>query len=512
MSGTITIGVDLTSDQSLDCDVCIVGSGAGGSVLAAGLAQAGLDVVVLEAGPYLTRRDFTLHEEQAYPDLYQDRMGRATSDLAISILQGRSVGGSTTVNWTTCFRTPQRILDHWGEHHGIALSADELAPHFEAVEQRLSIHPWPEALANENNRKLLVGARALGWEAAPLRRNVKGCANSGYCGLGCPVNGKQAMHITYLPDAIVAGARLFADVQVDRLEVQAGRVAVVHARVLDRFSGRATERTLTLRPKVTVLSGGAVNNPALLLRSGLDGGGRVGRRTFLHPVVGIGGRYEQPVNPFYGAPQSIGSHQFIDRGPDKVGFFFESAPMQPTLMSTTSAIFGALHDELMGQLPHIGVMISLHVDGLLPGDEGGTVSLRSDGRIAIDYPITPPLIEAMKESHKTLAQLTFAAGAVEVFSLHTDPLRMTTQDELSRLDDAAYGGHEHAIFSAHQMGGCSMGGDPATSVVDLEHRFRGVDGLFVVDGSVLPTALGVNPSETIYGLSRRATAFVQAAV
>lgn len=506
-------GSELTADLDLSCDVCIVGSGAGGSVLAARLCQAGLDVVMLEEGPYATRRDFDLDEQKAIPMLYQDRGTRSTADLAITVLQGRSVGGSTTVNWTTCFRTPERILEHWRSVHRIeGLDAATLAPHFEEVERRLNIGPWPEEAANPNNRKLLDGARALGWEAAPLRRNVKGCADSGYCGLGCPVNGKQAMHLTYLPDAVAAGLRLYSDVRAKRVEHEGGKASVVHAEVLDRATGRPTGRTVTVRPKVVALSGGAINTPALLLRSDITAQGRVGRRTFLHPVVGIGGLYEEPVLPFKGAPQSIGSHQFVDRGPDKVGFFFESAPLQPMLAALTVSLIGKEMAEFMGKLPNLGVMIALMVDGLLPEDDGGVVSLRSDGRIRLDYPIRPFLTEAMGSAHAALARLTLAAGASEAVSLHHTPRRMRDLMSITQLAEAPYGAHEHAIFTAHQMGGCTMGPDAATSVVGTDHRFHGLGNVFVVDGSVLPTALGVNPSETIYGLARRAAEFVGEAV
>lgn len=501
----IRSGAELEGDVDRACDVAIIGSGAGGSVLAAGLCARGLDVVMVEEGPYRTRRDFDLDERKALVSLYQDHGTRSTADLAITVLQGRTVGGSTTVNWTTCFRTPARILEHWRRVHGIeGLDEETLRPHFEAVEERLSIAPWPEERANENNRKLLLGARALGWEARPLRRNVKGCVNSGYCGVGCPVNGKQAMHLTYLPDAIAAGLTLYSDARAERLVVQGGRVVEVQAHALDPVGGRATGRTIRLRPKRTVLCGGAVNSPALLLRSGISAGGRVGRRTFLHPAIGMGGLYDEPVMAFYGAPQSVGSHQFVDRGPDKLGFFLESAPLQPMLASLTSSLLGRAQADFMAMLPHLGVLIALMVDGLLPGDEGGTVSLRSDGRIRLDYPIGPELKEAMGSAHVALARLTLAAGAKEAISLHHEPRRMRDPLEITRLARAPYGAHEHAIYSAHQMGGCTMSPDPARGVVGTDHRVHGIDNLFVVDGSVLPTGLGVNPSETIYALAHRA--------
>ncbi|MCB9694531.1 MAG: GMC family oxidoreductase [Alphaproteobacteria bacterium] len=493
-------GHRLERDVDRSCDVCIVGSGAGGSVLAARLAEAGLDVVVLEEGGFHTRADFERPDERwSYPNLYQDRGGRSTADLAITVLQGRAVGGGTLINWTTCFRTPERILDHWAREHGCTLTAEALAPSFAAVEARLGIQTWPRALANGNNSVLERGCTALGWEWQALRRNVRGCADSGMCGLGCPVDGKQAMHLTYLADATDLGATVYSDVRAERLVTERGRVVRVEAVSMQRGADRPGAVRLTLRPKLTVVSGGAINSPALLLRSGF-GHPMLGRRTFLHPVIAVLGRYEEVIAPFAGAPQSISSHHFIGREP--MGFFMEVAPMQPMLTASAGWASGPELMELMGSLPHLSGIIALHVDGLAPGDEGGTVRVPPGGwRMRLDYPVREHLVDAMRASHRAAAEVHFAAGASEVITTHRDVLRMTDRARIDALDTRPYGAQEHGIFTAHQMGGCGMGADPARHVVDTELRVRGVDGLCVLDGSVLPTALGVNPSETIYALA-----------
>lgn len=496
-----------------DCDVCIIGSGAGGAVLAAGLAARGVDVVMLEEGGYFTRSDFKLEEAHAYPTLYQEQGGRATADLSISILQGRSVGGSTTVNWTTCFRTPGRILEIWRSRFGLgALTDDALAPHFEAVEQRLNIHRWPEELVNANNGVLLRGGRKLGWDVETTRRNVKGCANSGYCGMGCPVDGKQAMGVTYIEDALNNGMTLYADVRAERIVMAGDRATAVEATALHRETGCASPVKLRIRPKVVVSSAGAINGPALLLRSGLDPNGLVGYRTYLHPVIGVMGIYDEEIRGFYGAPQSATSHRFIERGADKVGFFLEAAPVHPMLSATAFTGFGAQMQGFMRRLSHVSALLALHADGVLPGDHGGRVSLRRDGRVRVDYPIGPQLAEAFRASHEALGRVHLAAGALQALTLHGEPVSIRSDADLAALDQRAYGAHEHSIFTAHQMGGLPMGANKADSVVDPEHRVRGTRNLFVVDGSVLPTSLGVNPSLTIYGLAHRATAFVTAAV
>jgi len=513
VAGEILTGADLGADVDLSCDVCIIGSGAGGAVLAAGLVERGLSVVMLEEGGYHTNADFDLQESTAFPMLYQDRGTRTTSDLGITILQGRSVGGSTTVNWTTCYRTPERILEHWRSVHGVeGLDAATLRPHFESVEARLNIHTWPEALVNNNNGALKRGCEQLGYEHGIIDRNTRGCVNSGYCGFGCPVNGKQAMHVTYIPDAVAGGLRVFANCRADRIETSGSRVTAIHASVMEAHRNRPTGVSVTLRPKLAVSSCGAINGPALLLRSGLDDNGRVGKRTFLHPVVVVVGEYGEPINAFYGAPQSVASHHFIDRGPEAMGYFIEAAPLHPMMAATAYPGLGEDMARYMSRLPHFAPFIALSVDGLLPGDDGGVVSVRSDGRIQLDYPVREPLTRAMRHAHETLAKLHFAAGAERASTVHRHPVRMDSAADIAKLASAPYGALEHTIFSAHQMGGCSMGRDPAVSVVNERLRHHRIENLYVVDGSVLPTALGVNPSETIYGLAHWATDHIAAAV
>ncbi|TNE86696.1 MAG: GMC family oxidoreductase [Deltaproteobacteria bacterium] len=506
MSGVVT-GASITQDVTLVCDVVIVGSGAGGAVLAAGLAARGVDVIVLEAGGAYTSADFDLDEGKAYAAMYQDCGTQSTDDLSIALLQGRSLGGSTTINWTTCYRTPARILAHWQKTHGLdQLTAEVLNPHWDAVEERLHITEWPEAMVNANNETILRGGRKLGWDVHTLKRNVNGCANSGYCGVGCPVNGKQAMHRTYIPDALAHGAGVYADISVERITWSGRRATGVDAVVLDRATNKPTGVKVRVDAKVVVSSAGALHGPALLLRSGLDGEGHVGKRTFIHPVCAVTGEYAHSIKPWSGAPQSAACHEFVDRGPDKIGFFIEAPPMQPMLGATGPKAFGTDMAMFMGQLEHASTLIALAVDGIHPEDPGGTVTLRPDGRPKLHYPTRPLLVEALREAHLRMAELHVAAGATRLTTLHAEPIAMMP-DEIGRLADLPYGAHEHTMFSAHLMGGCGLG-----TVIDQEHRYKGLDNVFVVDGSALPTALGVNPSQTIYGLASRAVESISNAV
>jgi choline dehydrogenase-like flavoprotein len=512
--GRIYTGDDLTADTIVDCDVCVIGSGPGGAVLANELVGRGLHVVMLEEGGHWTKRDFDLTEATAYPHLYQDHGNRATDDLSILILQGRSVGGGTTVNWCTSFRAPPRTLARWQETYGlVGLTEESLRPHYEALEKRIHIAEWPLERMNANNRKLWDGCGKLGYDRALIRRNVHNCANLGYCGLGCPLDAKQSMLVTLLPDAVEKGLTLYANAWAKRLVTDRHRVTAVEALIADPATDRAKGVTLTVRPKVTAVCGGAINSPALLLRSGLTGGGRVGLRTFLHPVVVMTGEYDEPVEPWSGAPQSASSHHFADRGEGKLGFFLEAAPAHPMLAAVNTTGIGMEHRAAMGRLRFTGDLIALAIDGFLDqDDEGGAVSLRrgAEGRPHITYPLKAPHFEAFRAACKEMARIQFAAGAKLVRSFQAKPLELRSPAEIDRLDQATWEKLLVRVVTAHQMGGCAMGADPARSVVDPQLRYRGMDNLFVVDGSVFPTGLGVNPQETVMALSRWAAPNVAA--
>jgi len=492
----------LTQTQDISCTVCIIGSGAGGATLAAQLTQQGHDVVMLEAGSNRYTKHFNMNESEAFTHLYQEGGLRATEDLSISILQGATLGGSTTINWTTCFRTPSRILSIWRKRFGLHKFTDEyLQPYFEKVEKRLNIQPWSEASANENNKVIVNGAKALDWEYSVLRRNVKACANSGYCGMGCPVGAKQGMLLTTIPDALNAGMRLYCNTHALHLNSSNTQVERVVAEVVDPRTNKATGVRINVKAKIVVSSCGAINGPALFLRSGLNNKNIIGKRTFLHPVIGVAAEFEKPIKGFYGAPQSISSHQFIDRGQDKIGYFIEVAPTHPILASTAASSFGANQQLFMKKLSNLSFLIAIHADGIHPEDSGGSVSLRPSGRPKISYPVSPLLQEAFSHSHTSLAKIALAAGAKNCHTMHVQGSLIESNNDIAKLQQQEYGALKHGIFSAHQMGGLPMGKDPNISIVNPKFRHHTLENLYVVDGSIFPTALGVNPSQTIYTLA-----------
>jgi choline dehydrogenase-like flavoprotein len=498
--GAFTDGRTLKDGDTLDADVCIIGSGAGGAVTAARLQQAGFKVIVLEEGAHRTAKtDFHMREDEAFPGLYQEAGTRATKDLAFTILQGRAVGGSTVVNWTTSFRTPEHVYAYWKKVHGVGeLAWSDVNPHWDEVEKRLNVNQVPYEETNRNNRLLYDGCKKLGMAVETTRRNVKGCMKSGYCGMGCPIDAKQSMLVTYLPDAVAAGATVLSRCHVDKLVASAGNVERAECTILGDDSYTPTGARITVKARRFVLSAGAIGSPAILMRSGL-GNERTGKRTWLHPVVPLPARYADPVEAYYGAPQSVASHAHADRG-DKVGLFYEAAPLHPALAAIGNAGIGNEHLADMKQLPYIAVHIVLAIDGFSPEEQGGTVLLRPSGPPVLDYKMPDRITEGLREGIKTLVKLNLAMGAQQITYGELPPMRFTSESQLAQLD--GFDLRRNSFFSAHVMGGCQMGDDPKTSVVrsrDLRHHT--LANLHVVDGSVFPTSLGVNPQESIYGLA-----------
>lgn len=506
-------GAKLQGTHTLSPEICIVGSGAGGAVSAAVLAQAGFEVLVLEEGGHYTQRDFRMLEDEAYPTLYQEDGGRSTEDLAISIMQGRSVGGSTTVNWTTCFRTPDSVIHHWAATHGVkGFKPEDLLEHFEAVEERLGIEEIPLSAANRNNQTLYQGCVALGYEVSPVRRNVRNCYHTGYCGLGCPTNAKQAMHLSYLPDAVAAGAVVLSRCRADRISFSAGEALSVDCTLLGQGGVHPTGARLEVRPKHIILAGGAINTPALLLRSGFDGNGLVGKRTYLHPTVAQLGEYPEAVAGYHGAPQAVASHHFVHRG-EEVGFVLETSPAYPMLASLALPGFGREHQEAMEKLSHSAAHIALMVDGFHPDEAGGKVKVRKSGAPVLDYPIPERVFRGMRVATRELAKIQLASGAKRSCTTHDPPYLISSESDLAGIDALPYEANRLGIFSAHVMGGMAMGDDPKQGVVSSESfRVHGLKNVYTIDGSLFPTSLGVNPQLSIFGLARLAAGRLVAAL
>ena len=493
----------------ITCDVAIIGSGAGAGITAELLTKAGLNVVIVEEGMLKSSSDFNQKESEAYPSLYQESAGRKTEDKGINILQGRTVGGSTTVNWTSSFRTPDDTLTYWQSHFGLAdYNKEALEPYFQQAEKRLNISPWATA-PNENNDLLRRGAAKLGIPTAVIPRNVKGCWNLGSCGMGCPTNAKQSMLVTTLPASLDKGATLLVETRALKFEFANGRIASLQCIAVKPNTApvdTAQEATQIIA-KHYVLSGGAINSPAVLLRSKApDPHGVLGTRTFLHPVTLSMGLMPQKVEAWQGAPQSIYSDHFLKTqaidGP--IGFKLEAPPLHPVIFGTLLPGFGKQQAQAFADFPHSHMLLALLRDGFHEQAAGGKVGLRGDGSPTLDYKLTDYIMEGARRSLLQMAEIQFAAGAKEVYPAHELASHYTSWAQAKQaLETLPIEPLLTKISSAHVMGGCGMAGDEKRGVVRADGVHWQIENLSVHDGSIFPTSIGANPQLSIYGTVNR---------
>jgi len=503
----VTDASTLRDNQVVDADVVIIGTGAGGGTTAEILAQAGLSVVLVEEGRLYYQKDFRMDAQFSYSHLYQEGMSRVTADGAIAILQGRCVGGSTTVNWTSSFHTPDETLNHWAQRFGVRdASPEAMKPWFADREKRLNIHPWQQP-PNVNNATLARGCQRLGFASAVIPRNVRHCWNTGYCGFGCPTNAKQGMLVTTVPGALDAGARLYHCLRAEKLVYRGDRVLHLEGTALDSDALSPTGVKVELRARHFVVAASAIGTPGLLLRSRLpDPYSRVGKRTFLHPVNATTAIMPEKVEPYYGAPQSIYSDEFVWKqgvaGP--VGYKLEVPPLHPTLTSGVIPGHGETEFAMMQQLPRMQSIIALLRDGFHEDSPGGTVRLRDDGSPVLDYPLTDYLWDGFRRAYLTMTEIQFAAGADKVRLVHMDsPLFSGWPEAKAFIRAMKLEPQRTRLFTAHQMGGCAMGEDPRQSVVNSYGEHHHLANLNVHDASTFPTSIGANPQLSVYAFATR---------
>jgi choline dehydrogenase-like flavoprotein len=488
----LTIGESTT----LACDVCIVGSGAGGGVAAAVLSQAGLDVIVLERGGYYDDADFDGAELRALTTMYAGAPG-ATHDQSVGMIAGSCLGGGTVVNYSTSFRTPDDVRAEWASLGVPAFASADYTASLDSVCERLGVnqeHNEPSA----RERKLRDACIALGWHVDAMPRNVNGRCDQGrdcgYCGFGCRRGAKQSTAKTWLPDAQEAGARIVVGVAVERVTVEAG----VAQGVVARTDGG---HRLTVRSRAVVAACGALQTPALLKRSGLTNP-NVGKHLRLHPATAVVGVYDEEVRPWEGTMQALYSdrHRNLDGG---YGLKYETAAGHPHLAVPFLPWRGARqHHELMQAMSH---MITFGV--LLRDRDGGEVRIDRDGEPVVRYRLSDYDMRHLRVGIEGAAEMHEAAGAQRIISSQSDwvaydPGRDGSRERFMRDADACgYGPGKLQLGSFHIMGSARMGGSPTTSACDPNAQTWDVRDLYVLDGSAFPTASGVNPQISIQAIA-----------
>lgn len=451
-------------------DAIVVGTGAGGGPVAAVLAEAGMRVVVLEAGPRFGAGDFTGDEAEMTARLW--KFGMAGNALAL--YAGACVGGSTVVNDALCFRTPPEILAHWRDDHGLrGLTDDRWAPLVDQAWTDVHAVPTDRAHQSRNAEVLAIGAARLGWAAGPTPRSVRDCVNLGLCNFGCPSNAKQSTLLAYVPRAERAGAQILPDTRVERVRVVNGTVAGVTA--------RQNGTTVDIDAPLVCIAAGVLETPALLQRSGVHAGDGVAFHTSVHVTA----RCREAIHGYYGPTMGYAVTEFSDvdgqRGP---GFMIENTSVMPVATSTALPGFGAVHAERMAQLSHLARALVVSHD-------------RTRGRVDADgsvtYDLVPDDLERLRRGIRETTRAFLAAGVEEVW-LPVDGLPpVRTEADLAALDGARLAADAFSlVYAVHLFGGAAMG-----SVCEEDGSVRGVRGLWVCDASSLPSNTGVNPQITI---------------
>jgi choline dehydrogenase-like flavoprotein len=503
--------VPITGDTTLEADVVVIGSGAGGGLVAGELAKAGKSVVVLEKGGYNNEANFTLQEAQATPELFLKRGTLTTKDLGVIILAGSTLGGGTVVNWMTSLRTPADVLDEWEQSSGLkdCFTGAALQASFAAVEQRISVNKENSA-HNKQNQLLTGGCEALGYSAGVIPRNAIDCQQRcGTCGFGCRYGAKQSTMKTYLQDAYDAGARILVRCSAGRVLIENGRAVGVEATAMD---GEKTHK-VTVHAKVVIVAAGSLHSPAVLLRSGLENA-HIGHHLHLHPTTTVTGLYPEKVYSWQGVMQSAYSREFAHLD-GNYGYTLEVPPAHPGLMGLATPWYSAReYRERMIDAASFATFI------VLTRDKGeGTVMLDRDGEPVVNYVVSAYDRGHLLHGLRQAVRLHFASGAKSVVSLQTKRTRLdkpeggaVSEQQLREFDRQlerhGMGVNRIMMFTAHQMGTCRMGADPKDSVTDENGQVHGVKGLFVCDGSVFPGPSGVNPMLSIMGLAHKNAQYI----
>jgi choline dehydrogenase-like flavoprotein len=487
------------SPLELECDTVVVGSGSGGAPVAATLAEAGERVIVLEEGPNIPGDAHgKLRQSESVRHAWRDGAMTLAVGLgdspSINVTAGRMVGGSSALTGGVCFRAPEHVLDEWAKE----LAIDDLGPKpmqrwFDQVAEDIHIEDVPESLRSKSTKLFAQGGEKLGIRFDSMQRNTLGCNGCGRCNFGCPHGAKLSVDKTYLPRAVAAGAKIFSDVLVEKIHFRGDEATSISGSLLDGPHG-APNTAVRIVCKRVVLAAGAMYTPQILARSGLGRrSGALGKNLTLHPSFRVIGRFDDPVRGWEGALQSAYTKHF-----EHDGMVFNSVFVPNGILAATMPGFGKSHAKLrqnVGHLAMFGVMI--HDDG---GGAVWNVPFRREPLMT--YRMTKRDRPKVAIALERMAEIFFAAGAREVF-LPVFGLDSVTPDKLASLDLDRVHGRKLECSSQHPLGTCHMGSSPDHSVVDGNGKVWDTRNVYVADGSILPTSLGVNPQWTIMAMALR---------
>lgn len=495
----IVQGRALTRGFDEDFDTVIIGSGAGGAVVAAILAEAGQRVAVLEEGPYYKPEEYgSFRPTETMRRMWRESGAFAAIGLGqtpiIGLTVGRCVGGSSVLTGGVCFRIPSEVHHTWATDLGIPeISERAFEAAYEDVERRVGVIEVPAEARSLSTQKFVEGAARMGITMQPLKRNTHGCEGNARCNFGCPKQAKLSVDRSYLPSALERGARVVASALVERILIKRGRATGVEGRLLAGKRGEPSHR-FRIRAKTVVVACGTLHTPLLLKASGLDHP-ELGRGITLHPAMRVSALFDERLNGWDGALQSVYTHHFASEGIALTGVY-----AAPNLLAAALPGVGAEHRRYIEQIPYHGVF------GAMVHDEGG-------GRVRphplgsreplVTYRMAPQDLQRLRRSITILAEMAFAAGAREVYPpmFGLPPIR--SMDDARRIEAMPLDARRIECIASHPLGSARMGNEPRRGMVSPTGQVFGVDGLYVADGSVLPTSIGVNSQVPIMTMATK---------
>ena len=492
---------DIKGHVNIEADVCIIGTGAGGAVVAKELAEKGLKVVALEEGSYFTNKDFNQDPGDMMGMMYRDSGTTMAFGLPpVSITMGRTVGGTTTINSATCFRTPCEIVDKWVMDYDCAgLDYNVLTGYFDRVEKEINVTELTEDILGNAYQIVKRGAKALGYEAKPLKHNVRDCKGAGSCQWGCIKDAKQSMDISYIPKAVAAGADIYANCRATKVNVENGRVTGVEGLIIDPSTNRRRYR-VKVKANIVCLAMGALITPAFMLKNRLaNTSGQVGKGLAIHPCGRVVAEMDEEVNGNYGVSQG----GYIDAFKDE-GIMLEGISVPPGVMAMALPGVGEEHKYLLKHyknLAALGVMICDMARGYVkPGMLGHA--------FRAFYSMNQEDAEKLHKGLCISVEMFLAAGAKRVFTCCNTMPVINNKEELHRFKNLKIKPWHFEVMAFHPLGTCRMGNDPRKSVIDINLESHDIKGLFIPDGSPFPTSLGVNPQVTIMAFAARCADYI----
>ena len=485
-------------------NIVIIGTGAGGGTIAEYISrfaqEKNLSILLIEEGPYWKKEKFT-QKEKEMSRLYYNRGAVFSKEMNIAVAAARAVGGSTVVYTGVSFRPPGDVIEKWRKNFGLDFLTNEFVDsRLSEIEEMINVHEIEEEYDNDNNKLFKLGCEKLGIQVKRLRINIRNCKGQGFCNLGCTEGAKQGTHVVQIPLALSRGVDINYNSHVDYIERDKIHFTVKPAPPWTE-PNKIKEGKHTVKADIIVISAGALNTPAILLRSQKALGFKnknTGRYLTLHPAYNLNGVYPEPIKNYRGHPKSF----YVDQFSESENYYLETSFYFPGVTAKNNPGFGKIHEEIMKKYNQMMSILILSHD---PPEYKNRIEIDTKGNFVIRYRVNPEIKKALTKAIIRAGEIFFAAGCQKMLLPGSDKLPLTREDLnflAKHINEHNLRFEKYPLSSAHPQGGARMGNDPGISVTTPQGNLWGIDNIFVADASLFPTSVKVNPYETVMLLAR----------